>query len=96
MLPTVVEDRALMFTDQGAPVIQPVKPASAPVKVNCGVVLEPAIGFNWNVSPLALNWALLMPAKFKDAWLVVADKATPKAMAVIAILFFIYVFEFDL
>src|ERR1035437_7313794 len=90
MLATVGEDRAPMLTDQGAPVIQPVKPASTPVNSNCGVRAEPAMGFNWNVSPLALNWALLMPAKFKDAWLVVTDKAAPKATAVMAILCFIF------
>jgi hypothetical protein len=47
------------------------------------------MGFSWNVSPLALNWALLMPAKFKVAWLVVADKAKPAAKAAIVSLCFI-------
>jgi hypothetical protein len=81
-----------MFTTQGAPVIHPVRPRSAPVKENCGVAADPAMGFSWKVLPLALNWALLSPAKFKVAWLLVAAQASPTATVVMLSMFFRFVF----
>jgi hypothetical protein len=44
--------------------------------------MEPAMGFNWKLFPAALNWALLSPAKFKVAWLLVAARASPSATVV--------------
>src|SRR5665213_852036 len=90
IVPEVVIDPMV----HGLPLIQPTRPMDelppvSEVTANCGEPREPGDGSSWNEDDAPLNWIPVLSPWFeklrlKAAWLVVAETASPAAIAIIA------------